>query len=148
MHICTYMYRYFQQVKDCHAWHAYLKYCLMVRKKELIKRNKEKSKLLSCIVNCINVPVVCSWWNLRSLPHWFSLCPRNVHLVSDNMQEYRGAESKAQHHQAILDCCSATGWNLYWVSARQPGIYQDGYCTVLCWQGRFNTCHPHCAKMF
>lgn len=31
----------------------------MVRKKELIKRNKEKSKLLSCIVNCINVPVVC-----------------------------------------------------------------------------------------
>jgi hypothetical protein len=103
------------------------------------KLKKQKSEMLSYIITYVNFSgkaiYVCflngnTVGTVGYLTNLF-FYPTNIHFATDT-QENSGGEGKERHHQAVLGCCSATGWNLYQVSARRPGIYQGGYCTMLC----------------
>lgn len=62
--------------------------------------------------------------------------------------ENSGGEGSRSRSHPTLGCSSAVKWNLYHMSTKEVGIYQGGCCALLCWQSRFDTCHPHCAEMF
>lgn len=93
--------------------------------------------MLSYIVSCINVSVVHSQKKLGVLPHQFSLYPTNTHLAPEKHK--RGGESMDQHHQPILDCYSATGWNLYGCQQGNLAFIRVG--TALCSADRADSIH-------
>ena len=56
------------------------------------------------------------------------------HSFSTNSVPHAGEQQGLNQRAAPSPCSGcrcAAGWNLYQVSAREPGIYQGGYCALL-----------------